>query len=187
MVFLMTYSESTHKVTSIWTLLGWYHVFRGCCHQHPVFGEKQDFAFREQQNRFRAKLTTGPENSWSKVPPPKRFLVFFFDIMCATPFLKFFRFRFTRCIWCCPPKLGGHANIFLASRLFGGQTVKSNMAKNQSIFPKKLLQILEKHTNREQHDIWDQTPHAHRQSRQPRNQLSKSQFCLICVVCTIRK
>ena len=90
MVFLMTYSESTHKVTSIWTLLGWYHVFRGCCHQDPVFGEKQDFAFREQQNRFRAKLTTGPENSWSKVPPPKRFLVFFFDIrkhtMCATPF-----------------------------------------------------------------------------------------------------
>ena len=93
MVFLMKYSDSTHKVTSIWKLLGWYDVFRWCCHQDPIFGERHDFAFHEQQNWLRAKLTTGSKIHSRKYPHLRGFLFFFWYsqthyCMSATPFVS---------------------------------------------------------------------------------------------------
>ena len=63
------------------------NVFGGFCARKSGFRQKQDFPVDGQINALGDKPTPESENSGRKVPTMNRSNVFFFDPMCATPFL----------------------------------------------------------------------------------------------------
>ena len=76
-MFLITDSESTHKVTSIVKFLGSMSIFMASWAPNPDFGQNPVFAVREQLHRFRTKPTPDSDSPWSKVPPTDWNRVFF--------------------------------------------------------------------------------------------------------------
>ena len=103
-MFLITDSESTHKVTSIGKFLGWMSIFMESWAPNPDFGQNPVFAVREQLHRLRTKPTPDSDSPWSKVPPAIWNLVLF-DRMCATSFGKsdlknrFYKVKFRSISW----------------------------------------------------------------------------------------
>ena len=89
-MFLITDSESTHKVTSIVKFLGSISICMESWAPNPDFGQNHVFAVREQLHRFRTKPTPDSDSPWSKVPSTIWNHVFFWYLkytMCATPFV----------------------------------------------------------------------------------------------------
>ena len=91
-VILIADSESSRNVASIWYRMTYFYNFGEFCVQKSIFGQKQDFAMSEQQNRFRTEPTPPSKNSGRNVPTLNRscFVFGFGNTLCAPlPFALF--------------------------------------------------------------------------------------------------
>ena len=80
-MFLITDSESSHKITSIAKFLWSMSIFMESCAPNHDFDQNLIFAVREQLHRLRTEPTPDLDLPWSRVPPTIWNLVFL--IVCA--------------------------------------------------------------------------------------------------------